>query len=87
MLASTYIPVTNSSVRCANVNAVYCTVVIQSRQVLALMRSEINKGGLPMLYEIILDIAGPELKCALEVSFPLWVPVSVLPWSTTTCPH
>ena len=29
--------------------------------------SEINKGGLPMLYEIILEIAGPEIKCALEV--------------------
>lgn len=29
--------------------------------------SEINRGGLPMLYEIILEIAGPELKCALEV--------------------
>ena len=28
---------------------------------------EINKGGLPMLYEIILEIAGPEIKCALEV--------------------
>lgn len=29
--------------------------------------AEINKGGLPMLYEIILEIAGPEIKCALEV--------------------
>lgn len=31
------------------------------------MCREINRGGLPMLYEIILDIAGPEIKCALEV--------------------
>ena len=28
---------------------------------------EINRGGLPMLYEIIIEIAGPEIKCALEV--------------------
>ena len=31
-------------------------------------RREVNKGGLPMLYEILLEIAGPELKCALEVT-------------------
>ena len=30
---------------------------------------EVNRGGLPMLYEILLEIAGPELKCALEVGF------------------
>ncbi|KAL3151003.1 hypothetical protein ABBQ38_012875 [Trebouxia sp. C0009 RCD-2024] len=29
--------------------------------------AEVNRGGLPMLYEILLEIAGPELKCALEV--------------------
>ena len=33
-----------------------------------LRRREVNRGGLPMLYEILLEIAGPELKCALEVT-------------------
>jgi hypothetical protein len=28
---------------------------------------EVNKGGLPMLYEMILETSGPEIKCALEV--------------------
>lgn len=29
---------------------------------------EVNRGGLPMLYEMLLEISGPEVKCALEVS-------------------
>ncbi|DBA84394.1 hypothetical protein WJX77_004255 [Trebouxia sp. C0004] len=29
--------------------------------------AEVNKGGLPMLYEMILETSGPEIKCALEV--------------------
>lgn len=33
----------------------------------SIIMTEINRGGLPMLYEIILEIAGPEIKCALEV--------------------
>lgn len=31
-------------------------------------RREVNRGGLSMLYEILLEISGPEVKCALEVS-------------------
>jgi len=34
---------------------------------------EVNKGGLPMLYEIILEIAGPEIKSALEVNIMLLI--------------
>ena len=32
------------------------------------MRREINKGGLPQLYEVMLETAKPEIKCALEVA-------------------
>ncbi len=38
-----------------------------SDQTVSSVCREINMGGLPMLYEIITEIAGPEFKCALEV--------------------
>ncbi len=35
---------------------------------------EVNKGGLPMLYEMILETSGPEIKCALEVITQPYIP-------------